>query len=131
MRKQQLIKALGFSCLTFLAGSQIAAAQETTAVDRGNAKFQHSCAPCHGPGAGDDGREMLPGTSALQIKYSGALPAVLEYRSDLPAEVLSVYVRQGSMSMPPFRKTELTDMEIEDIAAYLAQSSRIAETGSR
>ena len=28
--------------------------------------------------------------------------------------------------MPPFRPTELTDAEIEDIAAYLAKSSRTA-----
>jgi mono/diheme cytochrome c family protein len=89
----------------------------------GKAKFDHSCAPCHGKGPGDDGRDMLPGTYALQIKYDGELPAALEDRSDLTADVIGVYVRQGTWSMPPFRKTELTDAEITNIAAYLAQSS--------
>jgi mono/diheme cytochrome c family protein len=102
-------------------------AQDRAAIDRGNAKFQHSCAPCHGAGPGDDGRALLPGTDALRIKYRGtATPAVLEQRSDLPYPVLRTFVRQGSMSMPPFRPTELTDEEIEDIAAYLAESSKSA-----
>lgn len=98
-------------------------AQEAAAVERGKAKYEHTCAPCHGAGVGDDGREMLPGTAALQIKYRGSLPAVLEQRSDLTLEALRVYVRQGTMSMPPFRKTEVTDAELADIAAYLARSS--------
>jgi hypothetical protein len=67
---------------------------------------------------------MLPGTDALRIKYQGSLPPALEDRSDLTAEVLKTYVRMGSWSMPPFRKTELADAEIVDIAAYLAESSR-------
>jgi mono/diheme cytochrome c family protein len=92
----------------------------------GKAKFDHSCAPCHGKGPGDDGRNMLPGTYALQIKYDGELPAALEDRSDLTADVIGVYVRQGTWSMPPFRKTELTDAEITNIAAYLAQSSAVS-----
>ena len=102
------------------------AAAQDTAAERGKAKYQHSCAPCHGDGPGDDGRAMLPGTAALQIKYRGSLPALLEQRSDLPYEVLRVFLRQGSMSMPPFRPTELTDREIREIAAYLAESSRQA-----
>jgi mono/diheme cytochrome c family protein len=67
---------------------------------------------------------MLPGTDALRLKYSGSLPPALEDRSDLPADVLTTFVRKGSFSMPPFRKTELSDAEITDIAAYLAQSSK-------
>jgi mono/diheme cytochrome c family protein len=113
--------ALLVACAT--AGAQ------TTAVERGQAKFALSCAPCHGAGAGDDGRAMLPGTEALQIKYRGALPAVLEQRTDLTAEALTVFVRRGTWSMPPFRKTELTDTEIADIAAYLAMTSRRAPAG--
>jgi len=33
-------------------------------------------------------------------------------------------LRHGSWSMPPFRKTELSDLDIGNIAAYLAVSSR-------
>jgi mono/diheme cytochrome c family protein len=107
-----------------LTGFSAALAQTDSAAGRGNAKFQYMCAPCHGAGIGDDGRAMLPGTDALRLKYQGALPALLEERRDLTPDLLKVYVRRGTWSMPGFRATEITDSEIEDIAAYLAQSSR-------
>ena len=118
--------ATGFGLAAFfsLAVAPTAFSQDAAAIARGDAKYQHSCAPCHGDGPGDDGRQMLPGTDALRLKYRGELPALLEERSDLTPEVLRTFVRQGSMAMPPFRPTELTDDEIEDIAAYLAESSR-------
>jgi (+)-pinoresinol hydroxylase len=102
---------------------------QPSAVQRGNAKFQHSCAPCHGVGVGDDGHAMLPGTDALRIKYKGAVPpvpALLEERTDLTAPVLKVFLRHGSFSMPPFRPTELTDTEIADVAAYIADKAKRA-----
>jgi mono/diheme cytochrome c family protein len=116
--------------LIFAAGTAAVNAQDA-AVQRGDAKFQHSCAPCHGPGPGDDGRAMLPGTAALQIKYNGTVPAVLEARTGLTADVLKVFLRQGSWSMPPFRPTEVTDAEIEDIAAYVAESSKAAASAAQ
>ena len=101
-----------------------AVAQDGSAVERGRATFEHLCEPCHGSGPGDDGRAMLPGTDALRIKYQGALPALLEERSDLTPEALKTFVRVGVFSMPPFRPTEITDAQIEDVAAYLAESSK-------
>jgi mono/diheme cytochrome c family protein len=111
------------AALAFLACSAVVQAQETESMMRGRAKFEHSCAPCHGDGVGDDGRAMLPGTDALRIKYQGSLPALLERRTDLNAEAIRTFVRRGTWSMPPFRPTEITDRDIEDIAAYLRQSS--------
>jgi mono/diheme cytochrome c family protein len=99
-------------------------AEDASSVQRGNIKFQRTCAPCHGSGPGSDGRAALPGTAALQLKYQGSLPALLEARTDLTLEALKTYVRRGSWSMPPFRKTELTDAEIQDIAAYLATAPK-------
>jgi (+)-pinoresinol hydroxylase len=101
-------------------------AQDADAIERGRTVYQYHCTPCHGPGPGDDGRAMLPGTAALTIKYRGELPALLEERADLPAAVLRVFVRRGSWSMPPFRPTEVTDADIDDIAAYLAASALAA-----
>jgi len=106
------------------SGQTDAASAEAAA--RGQAKYLHTCAPCHGRGPGDDGRPQLPGTAALAIKYRGALPAALEDRADLGYDMLRAFVRSGSWSMPPFRPTELTDDEIRDIAAYLAVSSQRA-----
>jgi mono/diheme cytochrome c family protein len=125
MTAQHSARAVGLAGLIILAAAA-AQAQDSAAAERGNAKYQSTCAPCHGSGAGDDGRKMLPGTDALRIKYKGKVPALLEERADLTAKVLRVFVRRGSWSMPPFRPTELTDAEIEDIAAYLVKSSRAA-----
>jgi mono/diheme cytochrome c family protein len=124
---QRRAQAVAFAGL--LVGIAGAAMAQGPAAERGDAKFQHSCAPCHGAGVGDDGHAMLPGTDALRIKYKGAVPpvpALLERRTDLTAPVLKVFLRHGSFSMPPFRPTELTDAEIGDIAAYLAISSKRA-----
>jgi mono/diheme cytochrome c family protein len=120
INRKGLVSLVGLACV--LSASAVPA-QDKASIDRGRAKFQHSCEPCHGAGIGDDGRAMLPGTDALRLKYRGALPAVLEQRKDLNKDVIKVFVRQGTWSMPPFRPTELTDAEIADIAAYIADTS--------
>lgn len=107
-------------------GAAASVSAQQTAVERGKAKFEHSCAPCHGDGPGDDGRAMLPGTDALRLKYRGSIPALIEHRMDLTAPVIRTFVRTGSFSMPPFRPTELTDAEIDDIAAYIAAAAKAA-----
>ena len=110
----------------FLLASGVATAQDAGSVERGRAKFEHTCAPCHADGIGDDGRAMLPGTDALRIKYKGTLPALIEKRTDLNADAIRTFVRRGTWSMPPFRPTEVTERDIQDIAAYLRQSSGAA-----
>jgi mono/diheme cytochrome c family protein len=95
------------------------------AIAGGRELFKRVCAPCHGTDRGDFGRAMLPGTDALRIKYQGKLPAALEQRTDLTPEVIKTYVRRGTWSMPPFRKGELSDEQIDDISAYLAVSARL------
>lgn len=105
-------------------GGGTAFAQDPATLDRGRTVFEHYCAPCHGPGRGSDGAPMLPGTHALHLKYRGEKPGLLEERSDLPAELIKAFVRNGVASMPPFRKTEVTDEDIEAIAAYLAETAK-------
>jgi mono/diheme cytochrome c family protein len=116
------------AAVALTVASFAALAHAQTPAERGKAKFEHSCAPCHGTGKGDDGRTMLPGTEALQVRYRGTLPAALEQRSDLNVATLTAFVRNGVGSMPPFRQTELTDAEIADIVAYLAVSSKAPAT---
>ena len=95
--------------------AQVASAQGSVDSNRGEAVYEHWCAPCHAAGPGH------PGTQSLQIKYDGSLPAVLVERDDLTPEAIKVFVRQGVLSMAPFRKTEITDDELEDLAAYLTK----------
>jgi mono/diheme cytochrome c family protein len=82
---------------------------------RGYVQFQMSCAVCHGSGPGK------PGSRALAAKYKGTVPALLEERSDLQATYIKQVVRQGLYVMPFFRKTELSDADLEAIAAYLTR----------
>jgi mono/diheme cytochrome c family protein len=119
----------GWTVMTVVAGLQLcgvaALAQNGEAVAAGKSVFQLRCAPCHGADrGGDPSRGMLPGTDALRIKYQGKLPALLEQRTDLTAPALKVFVRRGTWSMPPFRKTEISDADIDNIAAYLTVTSR-------
>jgi mono/diheme cytochrome c family protein len=93
--------------------SSMARAQ-TAAEARGKEVYDHWCTPCHAPGPGH------PGTQSLEIKYRGEIPAVLEERDDLTPEFVRTMVREGILMMAPFRKTEVTDAELDDIAAYLA-----------
>lgn len=90
----------------------------------GQRVFARTCAPCHGQGPGNDGSPMLPGTAALQAKYGGSPPAALERRDDLEPEVLRYVVRHGQGAMPMFRRTEITDAEIDAVAGYLGRHAR-------
>ncbi|MBS0367041.1 MAG: cytochrome c [Proteobacteria bacterium] len=74
-----------------------------------------ACAVCHGDGPDH------PGTSSLQIKYEGKLPALLEQRTDLTPDLVRYYVRNGFAMMPRFRKTELSDAEVDAIVNYLTR----------
>jgi (+)-pinoresinol hydroxylase len=90
------------------------AAQAQEPQSRGRAVFENWCAACHSPGA------RHPGTQALEALYKGAKPAALEQRTDLTPELTRAFVRTGVSVMPPFRKTEINDADLDALAAYLA-----------
>ena len=77
--------------------------------------FDRWCVHCHGSGP------YMAGTIALEVKYQGAVPALLQQRTDLTETYLKAIVRQGVKSMPPFRKTEISDAELDALAKYLAE----------
>jgi (+)-pinoresinol hydroxylase len=81
----------------------------------GYVQFQMSCSVCHGSGPGK------PGTRALATKYKGATPALLEERTDLNPAYIKQVVRQGLYVMPFFRKTELSDADLNAIVTYLTR----------
>ena len=54
-------------------------------------------------------------------KYRGLKPAVLEDRTDFTPEIVKYYVRHGAGIMPFLRKTELSDADLDAIAAYLCR----------
>jgi len=81
--------------------------------DLGKQVYQKWCAPCHAPG------DLYPGTLALRAKYKGALPDALEQRTDLSPEMVKYFVRNGITIMPFFRKTEISDAELNAMADFL------------
>lgn len=85
-------------------------------VERGAAVFNNWCSACHARGP-----QNAPGTTSLQFKYQGSVPAALEDRRDLTPEVVKTFVRNGVATMAPFRKTEVSDADLEALAAYLTQ----------
>jgi len=107
-----------------LVAAQDAASVEPGTVANGKALFVRLCAPCHGADRSDQGHAMLPGTDALRIKYKGQLPALLEQRTDLTPAVIRSFVRRGTWSMPPLRKTEISDRQIDAVSAYIADAAR-------
>jgi mono/diheme cytochrome c family protein len=96
-----------------LAGCALGADDAT--IQKGEKVFDYWCATCHGPG-------NLPGTIALQTKYKGAKPALLSERTDLIPPVTKTFVRKGVSIMPFFRKTEVSDADLDALAAYLARN---------
>lgn len=92
-------------------------------VDQGKAVFHNRCSVCHAAqgGPGRDGPSDNPGTFSLNFKYKGERPGALEERTDLTPELVKFYVRNGSGYMPLFRKTYVSDKELEALAAYLSR----------
>ena len=85
---------------------------------RGYVQYQNYCSMCHGEGPGK------PGTLALQAKYKGAEPALLDKRTDLTSQLVKTFVRNGVSIMPFFRKTEISDADLDAIAAYLTRNNK-------
>ena len=84
----------------------------------GEQVFHRYCWECHG-----DGLDR-PGTDALRVKYKGEVPARLDQRTDLNAAFVIATVRHGISVMPAVRKTEISDAELNAIAAYLTREKR-------
>jgi mono/diheme cytochrome c family protein len=97
-----------------------APAAEPAAADphaEGKTVYGKWCAACHDPGV------IHPGTHALEAKYQGKRPAVILEWTDLTADYVRYIVRHGMSVMPQFRKTEITDQELDALAAYLSRNT--------
>jgi mono/diheme cytochrome c family protein len=92
---------------------------------RGEAVFRQRCVACHGPIPeavfGPPYLPAMPGTQALRARYGDTQPAELAERTDLTAEFVAAIVRTGLPAMPFFRPTEVSDEDLEAVAAYLTR----------
>jgi mono/diheme cytochrome c family protein len=101
------------------AWSRTTAADESAGSlrDRGAAVFNNWCSACHARNPA-----LAAGTRSLGFKYQGAKPAALEDRDDLTPELIEFFVRNGVGMMPIARKTEVSDVDLKALSAYLARA---------
>jgi len=84
----------------------------------GAALYRSYCGHCHLPWG--MGANMLTAQRVAQ----GQAPesGLLENRTDLTADYVRAMVRHGGVAMPPLTRVQVTDAELDAIAAYLARS---------
>jgi (+)-pinoresinol hydroxylase len=105
MKTMRLLAA----ALLCTATSALAAAPDAAKI------YQQWCAACHAPGI------THPGTHALIAKYAGRKSGVITEWTDLTPDYVRVLVRTGISVMPHFRKTEISDAELDALAIWLAR----------
>ena len=104
-----------------LATAQVALSAEpggagkSAAQNVGRLTYDKWCAPCHAPGP------QHPGTQALDALYKGSKPGALVERTDLTPPIVKQFVRHGVSVMPFFRKTEISDTELDALASFLSK----------
>ena len=114
-----MMRKASIATVVFLLAAGAASAKDLApAPAQWPLSYERNCATCHGDG------ENFAGTSALKAKYKGELPAVLDQRTDLDADTIKYFVRQGFSVMAPFRKTEVSDEELDAISAYLTRNNK-------
>ena len=96
----------------------------TSGLERGKQVYEQWCAICHNEGVG------MAGTLVLKMKYKGEVTPLLEERTDLTRDVIEYYVREGMGSMPYFRKTEVSDSDLDALVLHLTQKNKQVEAGS-
>ena len=118
-------------------GGVVAASPLPGAAGEGYLVYAKWCAGCHAPPyqpADPAIAETLSpvsrlplGTNLLQQRYKGSVPAALEQRTDLTTASVAYFVRHGVNAMPAFRKTEISDPDLQALSAYLTRTRSAAK----
>jgi mono/diheme cytochrome c family protein len=101
-----------------LISTSAAAADEGAAPAAGRLVYERWCAACHDPGI------EHPGTNALMTKYQGVKSGVILEWNDLSPELVRHLVRTGMSVMPHFRRTEISDPDLDALASYLSRNTK-------
>ena len=111
--KRPPIRKISLAFALLLSANGAAAQDEL--IERGRAVYAEWCAICHAPGEG--------ATRILEERYRGALPAVVDQRTNLTEELIVARVRTWvAPQMPPFRQSEVSDADLEAVIAYLKRN---------
>ena len=114
------LPALTGTAAAVLLGVACASAFAQDGADRqaaGRAVYTKWCTPCHDPGV------THPGTHALTVNYQGVKSGVLLEWKDLAPDTVKYLVRHGISVMPQFRKTEISDQELDALAQFLSSDT--------
>ena len=84
----------------------------------GKAVFEHQCGYCHL--AGGMGTNLL--TKQRMLAGDAPEKGLLVNRTDLTPDYVKAIVRQGKNAMPAQTKVDITDTELEVVAAYLGKA---------
>ena len=114
-----LVGLVGLASAGLTFGGAAPAGEHSDPYAAGRAVYTKWCAPCHDPGV------IHPGTNALTVKYQGVKPGVLLEWKDLLPETVSHVVRHGISVMPQFRKTEISDADLDALARFLSRNTPI------
>ena len=93
--------------------AEVAGSAAMTDIHDGKTLFDLYCLACHDAGPGH------PGTMRLQERVGEAQAALLD-RDNLPPDYIKLVVREGFKLMPPFRPSEITDAQLDSLAAYIS-----------
>ena len=102
------------------AANHAAANQSGANLDHpgGEVLYDRYCAGCHNPGPGH------PATMLLE--QLGREHPPLMGRDDLEPDYIRAVVRNGLIEMPPFRPTELTEAELDQVIAHIKSVKPVA-----
>lgn len=96
--------------------AQVADADRLKATSEGEALFSHRCGACH--------LTFGMGTNLITARQAaaGQKPVgLLADRDDLAADYVKAVVRQGKGAMPRQTRVDITDSELDKVAAYLGK----------
>lgn len=120
-RLNSICSALVLTLVTTMCVICPARAGDAVNAAPGKALFDRWCLGCHEalPGRGWD-----PPAGTFVLQQRGVSPADLESRTDLSAQGIRALVRSGINIMPPTRKTELSDKQLDELVSYLTRNNK-------
>jgi mono/diheme cytochrome c family protein len=112
MKRASVVAVLLLSAATVDAAEP--GAPLTSRQEQGRTLYHGTCVHCHG--------QNVWGTFTLGRRL-GADHALLEQRTDLVGPYVKTVIRAGVGSMPAYRRTELTDADVDAIVDYLTRAN--------
>lgn len=105
----------GLALIAGPGGAQTAAPTPANPlVAEGEQQFRHKCAFCH----------VGPNTGTIMLgRRLGKAQAELPSRTDLDPAYIKGIVRGGLNNMPTITRVELTDQQLDAVAAYLTRNN--------